>query len=95
MTFDLSSARMYSTATFVVYCSYHKNISIAVADYYLYFYLIVLSPFTALFQLILDQLINFPNSYCYLAIKLSCYDTLSLNIFSLSLELFNLHLYIT
>ena len=52
VTFDLGSARMTSTATFKTYFSCHKATWIATTDYYMYLYLIVVSPLTAILQLI-------------------------------------------
>ena len=52
MTFNLGSASVCSPATFELYFPYHKVIWIAVTDYYMDFYLIVLFPLTIL-QLIM------------------------------------------
>ena len=43
VTFDLSSARLFSAATFVTYFSYDKSIWTVATDYY--FYLILLTSF--------------------------------------------------
>ena len=42
MTFDPGSARMFSTAIFEIYFSYHKDMYTAATDYYMWFHLIVL-----------------------------------------------------
>ena len=49
-TFNLSSAKVFSPVIFETYFSYHKDIWIAATDYYMYFYLIVLFPLTAVLQ---------------------------------------------
>ena len=50
MTFNVGSAKVCSPAIFETYFSYHKDICVAVNDYYMYFYLIVLFPLTAIVQ---------------------------------------------
>ena len=52
MAFNLGSGKVCSPAIFQTYFSYHKDIWIAVTDYYMYFYLIVLFPLTAILQFI-------------------------------------------
>ena len=51
VTFDFVSASIFSKATFQTCFSYLKAIWIAVTDYYVYFYLIMRSPFTAILKL--------------------------------------------
>ena len=50
VTFDRSSARMFSTAMLETYLSYHRTVWIAAADYYMYLHLIVLLQLTAILQ---------------------------------------------
>ena len=52
MTFNCGSAKVCSPAIFETCFSSDKDISIAATDYYMYFYIIVLFPFTAILQLI-------------------------------------------
>ena len=50
-TFDFDSARMFSTTIFDTYISYHKDTYmdyIYGTDYYMYFYIIVVSLLTAI-----------------------------------------------
>ena len=51
VTFDLGFAKMFPTATFHTWFSYHKAKLIAVTDYCIYFNLILLPPLTAIFQI--------------------------------------------
>ena len=60
MTFNFGSAKVCSPAIFETCLSYDKHIWIAATDYYMYFYIIVLFPLTAILQLI-----NFTVSYLY------------------------------
>ena len=50
--FNLGSAKVFSPAIFETYFSYHKEVWIAEIDQYMYCYLIVLFPLTAILQLI-------------------------------------------
>ena len=50
VTLDLGCARMFSTATFKTYISYHHAIWIGATYYYIYFYLNVLYILTGLLQ---------------------------------------------
>ena len=76
VTFDLGSARMpclrhiYFTFTLFFTFILHREIWIAATDYYMYFYLIVLSSLTAILKLV-----NFTASKCLicLLILLICY----------------------
>ena len=52
VTFNFDSAKVYSSVIFETFFSYNKDISITASDYYMYFYIIVLFPFTATLQLI-------------------------------------------
>ena len=52
VTFSFGSAKMCSAAIFETCSSYDKDIWIAATDYYMYFYMIVLFPLTAILQLI-------------------------------------------
>ena len=52
MTFNLVSATVSSPCIFETYFSHRKDIWIAVTDYYMYLYLIVLFLWTAILQLI-------------------------------------------
>ena len=64
VTFDLCSARMFSTARFETYFTYHKTIWIAE----IVFYVIAVSPLIPMHQFISDQFINFPGFiviFCY------------------------------
>ena len=70
VTFDLGSATIFYTAIFGTYFSYNQDIWIASTDYFLYFYIIVLSPLKAILQLI-----NFTAS---LTISLLSYDVILL-----------------
>ena len=54
VNFNLGSAKVCSPAITETYFSYDKDIWIAVTDYYIYFYLIVLLLLVAM-----PQLINF------------------------------------
>ena len=56
VTFSLGSARVCSPAIFETRISYHKDLRIAVTNYYIYFYFIVPFPLTAI-------LINLTASY--------------------------------
>ena len=49
MAFDLDSAKLFANGTFQRYFSYQEAIWIVATDYYMYFYLIMLSPITAIF----------------------------------------------
>ena len=51
VTFDLGFTRMFLVTIFQIYFYYHKAEWIAATAYYIYFYLIVLSPLTAIFQI--------------------------------------------
>ena len=57
LKFDLGSARMFSTTTFETDLPYHKAIWSAAT--HMYVYLIVLSPLTALVQLINGSIYKF------------------------------------
>ena len=48
LTFNLGSAKEFFPAIFETYFSYRKDTWIAVTYYYIYFYLIVLFPLTAI-----------------------------------------------
>ena len=52
MTFNFGSAKVCSPAIFKTCFSYDKDIWIGATDCYVYFYLIVLFPLTAILQLI-------------------------------------------
>ena len=52
VTFNFGSAKVCSPAIFGTCFSYDKDIRIAATDYYIYFYIIVLFPLTAVLQLI-------------------------------------------
>ena len=52
VTFNFGSAKVCSLAIFETCFSYDKDIWIAATDYYMYFYMIVLFPLTAVLQLI-------------------------------------------
>ena len=52
VTFDLGSARMFSTAISETHCSYHKDMWFVATNDYMYFHLTVLFPLTDIFQLI-------------------------------------------
>ena len=52
LTFNFASAKLCSPALFETDFSYDKDIWIAATDYYMYFYIIVLFPLTAVVQLI-------------------------------------------
>ena len=70
-----------STAIFEAYFSSHKDISIAAADYYMYFTLLCCTSVNKFYSFITFNLvINTVN----LLLKLSCFDTLFLHTFSLS-----------
>ena len=56
VTFNFGSVKVCSPAIFETSFSYDKDKWIAVTDYYMYFYIIVLFPSTAI------QLINFTAS---------------------------------
>ena len=58
MTLNFGCAKVCSPAVFETCFSYDKDIWIAIADYYMYFYIIVLFPLTAILQFI-----NFTASY--------------------------------
>ena len=53
LTIDLGCARTFSTGILQIYLSDHKDIWITATDYYIFFHLIVLSPLTAVLQLII------------------------------------------
>ena len=57
MTFNFGHAKVCSPAIFETCFSFDKDIQIAATDYYMYFYIIVLFPLTAI-----PQLINFTAS---------------------------------
>ena len=52
VTFNFGSAKVFSPAIFETCFSYDKDIWIGTTDYYMYFYIIVLFPLTAILQLI-------------------------------------------
>ena len=52
VTFNFGSAKVCSPAIFETSFSNDKDIWIAATDYYMYFYIIVLFPLTAILQLI-------------------------------------------
>ena len=52
MSFNFGSAKVCSPAIFETCFSYYKDTWIATAGYYMHFYIIVLFPLTAIFQLI-------------------------------------------
>ena len=52
VTLSFGCAKMCSPAIFETCFSYDKDMWIAATDYYIYFYIIVLFPLTALLQLI-------------------------------------------
>ena len=52
VTFNFGSAKVCSPAIFETCFSYDKDIWIAATDYYMYFYIIVQFPLTAVLQLI-------------------------------------------
>ena len=52
MTFNIGSAKICSPAIFETRFSYDKDIWVAATDYYIYFYIIVLFPLTAILQII-------------------------------------------
>ena len=52
MTFNFVYAKVCSPAIYGTYLSYHKDIRIAVTDYYMYFYLIMPLPLTAVLQFV-------------------------------------------
>ena len=52
MTFNFGPAKICSPAIFETCFSYDKDIWIAATDYYMYFYIIVLFPLTAILQII-------------------------------------------
>ena len=51
-TFHFGSAKVCSPAIFETHFSYDKDIWVAVTDYYMRFYIIVLFPLAAILQLI-------------------------------------------
>ena len=59
VTFNFGPARVCSSAIFETSFSYDKDIWIAVSDYLMHFYIIVLFPLTSILQLInfIDSLI--------------------------------------
>ena len=59
VTFNCGSAKVFLPAIFETCFSDDKDIWIAATDYYVYFYIIVLFPLTAILQLIKLQLRNF------------------------------------
>ena len=81
VTFDIGSARMFSTATFETNLLYHKPVWIAANDYSMYFYQKVLSPLTATLKFInrsIDKIYSFItlNLQINLSIKLCCFGAL-------------------
>ena len=70
VTFNYSSAKVCSPAIYETSFSYDKGIWIAVTDFYMYIYLIVLSSLT-----ITLQLVNFTASLIlvYCLMSSSCY----------------------
>ena len=52
MTFNFGSVNVCSPTIFETCFCYDKDIWIAATDYYMYFYIIVLFPLTAILQLI-------------------------------------------
>ena len=52
LTVKFCSAKVLSPAIFDTYCSYHKDIWIATADYYMVFYITGLFPLTDILKLI-------------------------------------------
>ena len=68
--FTFGSAKVCLPTIFKTSFSYDKDIWIAATDYYMYFYIIVLFPLTAILQLI-----NFTASYFlfYCLMLSSCY----------------------
>ena len=52
VTFNFGSAKVCSPAIFETCFSYDKTILIVATDYYMYFYIIVLFPLTAILHLI-------------------------------------------
>ena len=52
LTFSFGSAKVCSPAMYETSFSYDKDIWIAATDCYTYFYIILLFPLTAIFQLI-------------------------------------------
>ena len=52
VTFNFGPAKVCSPAIFETSFSYDKDIWIAATDYYMYFYIIVLFPSTAILQLL-------------------------------------------
>ena len=52
VTFNSGSVKVCSPAIFQTSFSYDKDIWIAATDYYMHFHIIVLSPLTAILQLI-------------------------------------------
>ena len=52
VTFSFDSAKECSPAILETYFSYDKDICIAATAYYMYFYIIVLSPLTSILQFI-------------------------------------------
>ena len=55
VTFNLGSAKVFLFAIFKTYFSYHKDTLIAVTDFYMYFYLIVLFSLAAILKQILQH----------------------------------------
>ena len=51
VTYNLGSAKAFSSAIFETSFSNDKDIWIAATDYYMHFYIIVLLPWTTVFQL--------------------------------------------
>ena len=51
-TFNFDSAKVCSPSIFETCFSYDKHIRIAATDYYMYYYIIVLFPLTAILQFI-------------------------------------------
>ena len=52
VTSNFGSAKVYLPAVFETSLSYDKDVWIAVTDYYMHFYIIVIFPLTAILQLI-------------------------------------------
>ena len=76
VTFNLGPAKVCSAAIYDTYIAYHKDIWIAVTDYYMHFYIIMLFPLTAIHQLICFY------SFIYLFIHTQRY---TLNIYTVTI----------
>ena len=77
VTLNFGSAQKCSPAIFETSFSYDKDIWIAANDYYVHFYIIVL--FSIDIYSPMNKFLQFTDYCCYLAIELSCFDTLSLH----------------